>query len=396
MPADNAVRLIEELPERFRGERVAKDLRFRISLGTTRRDVVVSSTGCRVEQPVGTPAAEIRTDLKTWTAINAGRLSGIEAFADRRLTVRGSIEAALLFEPLFDRPTAGGLRYSLDEVDAGNLKISALFAGAQDSQPLVLIHGLGASKASWLTVVPQLARNYRVIALDLPGFGASSKPWARYDSHWFSDQVFEFLDALGYETALIGGNSMGGKIAMEMAMRRPEKVQAIACLCPAAAFSHRPMLFLARLLRPELGLIAGRISRERIRGQIGMMIADARALHDDWYEAAIDDFLRVWRNPRARTAFFRAARQIYLEEPEGERGFWARLQRVDRPALFIYGEHDPLITHHFGKKIQRALPEAKVLVWRDCGHVPQLEHPDRTATALVEFFSVATGGRVAS
>ncbi len=396
MPGDSAVRTIEKLPARFRRERVDKDARLRISLGGDCRDVVVSSGGCWVERPTGAAAAEIRTDFATWLAIDEGRLSGIEAFAHRRLSVRGSIEAALQFEPLFDRPDAGGLRYSVDSVDTGGPQMSVLVAGAVGAHPLVLIHGLGATKASWLTVIPELARSHRVLAIDLPGFGASSKPWARYDSQWLSEQVFGLLDALGYDDALVAGNSMGGKIAMEMAMRRPERVTAIACLCPAAAFSHRPMLFFARLLRPELGLVAGRISRARVRAQLRMMMANPDAIEDDWYEAAVDDFLSSWRSPRARAAFFRAARQIYLEEPDGETGFWARLARMPRPALFIYGERDPLITHRFGRKIESALPDAKVLVWRDCGHVPQLEHPERTATSLAEFFAGVTGGRVAS
>lgn len=396
MPGDDAARLIEELPARFRRERLTEDARFRISLGEMRRDVVVSSKECRVEDPEGPPDAEIRTDSQTWAAIDEGRLSGIEAFADRRLTVRGSIETALHFEPLFDRPDGGGMRYSVDAIGVDGLQISVLLAGEAGADPLVLIHGLGATKASWLTVVPELARHYRVIALDLPGFGGSSKPWARYDSPWFSHQVFGLLDALGYDNALVGGNSMGGKIAMEMAMARPDRVEALACLCPAAAFSRRPMLFLARLLRPELGIVAGRISRARIGGQLRAMIANPDLLAEDWYEAAVDDFLRVWSNPRARTAFFRAAKQIYLEEPEGEAGFWARLKGMHRPALFIYGERDPLITHRFGRKIESTLPDAKVLIWPDCGHVPQLEHPARTSKAMLEFFSVEAGGRVAS
>jgi pimeloyl-ACP methyl ester carboxylesterase len=396
MSGDVALRLIEGLPQRFRAERVIRDARFRISLDGTQRDVAVSSDGCRVGEPRGTPDAEIRTDASTWVAIDEGRLSGIEAFGRRRLTVRGSIEAALHFEPLFDRPAAGGLVYSVETVTAANLQMSVLTAGAAAAEPLLLLHGLGATKASWLTVLPELARNYRVIALDLPGFGASSKPWARYDSPWFARQAFGLLDALGYDAALVAGNSMGGKIAMEMAMLHADRVEGIACLCPAAAFSRRPMLFLARLLRPELGVVATRLSRARVLGQLRAMVANPDNLDEDWYEAAVDDFLRVWRSPRARTAFFRAAKEIYLEEPEGEAGFWARLQEMQRPALFIYGERDPLISHHFGRKIEHTLPEAKVLVWRDCGHVPQLEHPHRTAAAMLDFFSGTAGGRVAS
>ncbi|MGH2756334.1 MAG: alpha/beta fold hydrolase, partial [Actinomycetota bacterium] len=105
-----------------------------------------------------------------------------------------------------------------------------------------------------------------------------------------------------------------------------------------------------------------------------------------WFEAAVDDFLTIWQSPRARMAFSAAARNIYLDEPEGERGFWTRLEHMETPAFYIFGKQDLLITHHFAKKVRTALPNTCVEVWNHCGHVPQIEYPDRTARALLGFF----------
>ena len=385
--------LVEGLPERYRPglERVPRT-RFRLDVDGHRRDVIVHKASCMVEEPRGRADAEIATDGPTWRAIDAGELSGIEAFAEGRVAVRGSIEKSLLFEPLFERPSAGGFEYSLERVSLGGIEMTALVAGPAGAPPLVLIHGLGASKASWLPVVPALARTHRVHVVDLPGFGSSSKPRGPYSAAWLADHVFRFMEVRGLDGAFVAGNSLGGRVAMEMAMTEPERVKGIACLCPAAAFSYRPGLPIVRLLRPELGFAVLRLPREYLKSNLRQLFCDPTAIHEDWYDAAIDDFLDHWRHVRSRLAFFATLRNIYLEEPHGERGFWQRLSAVKVPALFVYGRRDVLITHHFSRRIDKALPAAKVLVWDDCGHVPQLEHPERTVEEMTSFFG-GVGGR---
>ena len=396
MPGDAAA-LIERLPTRYRGQDLEPPpTRFRLKVGWTIRDVVVDMDGCRVERSNGkVPDAEIHTDLQTWEEIDAGKLSGVEAFGRRRLTVRGSIADVLRFEPMFVRPRRGGMRYEIGHVETPRARVSTLLAGKDSSPPLLLIHGLGATKASWLTVIPQLAKRHRVIAIDLPGFGESSKPIGRYDAAWFSDHVLDLLDVLGHERVRVAGNSMGGRVAMEMGMRHPERVQGIACLCPAGAFTHRPLLNLVKVLRPELAFLPTPLPRARLISGLAELFADPNCIHPDWYDAAIDDFIKTWRSPRARIAFFAALRNIYLDEPEGESGLWARLALMRPPAFYVYGRHDVLITSRFGKKVSKHLPGATVEVWDDCGHVPQIEHPDRTADRLLEFFGTAPGKKLA-
>jgi pimeloyl-ACP methyl ester carboxylesterase len=379
---------IEGLPQRFSPRNSdPADGRYRLKVSETTRDVVVQGTACRIEAPSGKADVEIATDAATWHRIDSGKLSGIEAFAEQRLSVKGSIERSLHFEPMFERRRGGGLEYKMRRVEAGGLRWAVLDAGPADAEPLILLHGLGATKASFLTVIPELSRHYRVLAVDLPGFGSSSKPLGRYDAPWFADHVFGLMDGLGLESAFLAGNSMGGRIAMEMAMKRPERTTAIACLCPAAAFSYRPGLMLVRLLRPELGLLASRLPRSRLRSGLREMFADPSCLEEQWYEVAVDDFLSTWKSPRARLAFFAAARSIFLDEPDGDDGFWARLAAMKVPALYIYGRHDTLVTSRFGDKVRRFLPDADVEVWDDCGHIPQMEHPARTAASLTEFFA---------
>jgi pimeloyl-ACP methyl ester carboxylesterase len=391
-----SVGLLEQLPSRFVGGPAHLPVtRFRLRVGRAVRDVVATNQSCRVEKADGTPDVEISADLATWKLIDAGELSGIEAFALGKLVVRGSIEKSLLFEPLFSRPAAGGLEYKLERVSLGGIEMSTLIAGDENASPLVLIHGLGATKASWLPVVPQLARHHRVYALDLPGFGSSSKPRGRYNAPWFADHVFRFLDMVGEERAFVAGNSLGGRVAIEMAMQEPERVLGIACLCPAAAFVHRPALRLVRMLRPEFGFAAVRLPREQLKENLKQLFYESSRINDDWYDAAIDDFLHNWKSIRSRLAFFAALRNVYLDEPDGEEGFWTRLSDIRSPAFFIYGRHDVLITPRFAGRIEKFLPSARVLVWEDCGHVPQLEHPERTVEELTGFYASVSSAAIA-
>lgn len=395
MPGVRVAASIESLPGRLRDVPLPAGSRYRLRIGRTVRDVVFSRNACVVGPAEGSPHVEIVTDPATWADMDAGRLSGIEAFAQRRLVVRGSIDKSLLFEPVFERPVAGGLEYCVDEVRVGRVDFSRLVAGPEGAPPLLLLHGLGASKASWLTVVPDLARHHRVIAIDLPGFGSTSKPRGRYDAPWFAKHVLSFMEMTGLRGAVVAGNSMGGRVAMEVAMREPRMVRAIACLCPVAAFYERPFLWAARMARPEAGIFAARLPRAYLAEQLRRLFSDPKRLHDDWYEAAIDDFLQTWRRPTARMAFLASLKNIYVEEPHGDAGFWARLAKLQVPALYVYGRQDVLISSRFGGRVAKALPAAKVEVWDDCGHAPQLEHPDRTAQTMLDFFATARPGRKA-
>ncbi|MEA2447900.1 MAG: hypothetical protein QOK47_1537, partial [Actinomycetota bacterium] len=370
MSVANVLDSIETLAERYLPPLEPLKARFRLEVANVTRDVVVNGDHCRVEEPRGEPDVEISTDALTWREIELGRLSGIEAFGAKRLSIRGSIEKSLHFEPLFRRPSRGGFKYSIERVETSGGRISALFAGDEKAEPLVLIHGLGATKASWLTIIPQLSKRFRVIAIDLPGFGASDKPMGRYDAPWFARRVTGLLDTLCIDSAYVAGNSMGGRVAMELGMRHPDRVRAIACLCPAAAFTKRPALRLVRALRPEFGIVASRLPRTRILPSMRQLFADPSCVEESWYDAAVDDFLSVWRSPRARMAFFASLRNIYLDPPDGDEGFWTRLKAMKTPAFYIYGKRDVLISHHFAKKVRRHLPSAEIAVWSDCGHVP--------------------------
>ena len=121
-----------------------------------------------------------------------------------------------------------------------------------------------------------------------------------------------------------------------------------------------------------------------MRGLRGLF-ADPSRLPDAWYDAAMDEFVRVISMRPNRLAIFSALRHVYLDEPFGESGFWDRLPSLKPPALFLWGERDALVPPGFARWVEEALPHGRSVVLEDCGHVPQFEHPERTAELTLDF-----------
>jgi pimeloyl-ACP methyl ester carboxylesterase len=335
------------------------------------------------------PDAVISSDARTLVDINTGRLTGSEAFLDGRVTVRGNLGLALrlesVFDPLFPRPVTAPADRT---VIAGGLPVSIVEAGRGD--PVLLLHGLGATKASFLPTVVALAKTRRVIAPDLLGHGVTAKPLARYDAPTFARFVTSLMDALGIERADLIGNSMGGRISLEVAMSTPDRVRSVSLLCPAVAFlKRRGMVPFVRALRPELGILPHRLPHRLVVRSIRTMFSQPDRLPPSWYAAGADEFLRIFRTPRGRAALYASMRNIYLDEPGGERGFWVRLERLERPAMFLWGDRDRLVPAAFDRHVRRVLPAAASHVLADCGHVPQFEHPARTHELIRAFLDQA-------
>jgi pimeloyl-ACP methyl ester carboxylesterase len=333
-------------------------------------------------RPDDEPDATISADAATWRAIRADVRGGMTAFQKGRLRMRGSLHLGVgLLAATNGSDEPGRLRF--DTLSTRSGKVSILSAGVGPDIALCL-HGLGGTKASFLPTVAALADRYRVVAMDLPGFGESDKPiGAPYDAGWFARSAFDTLDELGVQSAHVVGNSMGGRVAIEAALQQRERVRGLALLSPALAWLRdRRWAPVVRLLRPELGLLqmAPRPVVERI---VRRLVPGG---NDGWSAAGVDEFLRAYLTPRGRAAFYAAARNIYLDEPHGDDGFWKRLEGLQADSLFVWGRHDTLVPIAFMKHVERALPSARH-VELECGHVPQLERPRETHAALRDFLA---------
>lgn len=394
-PAPHAARLaaveagFRSLPDRYLGTEPGFNATWRIVLGDVGHTWEVRCTehGARVRKGATnrTPDVVIGTDAETWRALRCGELSGIEAFSRRLLYARGNLDLAIAFEGLFRLEDGRRPLLRIHDVHLPGRRVSTLTMG--EGPDVLLLHGLGGAKSSFFDAAATLSQRYRVHALDLPGFGASSKPTtAPYTARWFAETVLATMDALGIERAHVVGNSMGGRIAIEVGLQRPDRVVSLGLLCPAVAFVKRTFHPLVRLMRPELGLLPHRFTREKVAEHFWNLFADPDGIDPSMADVVVDEFQRIYASAGGRIAFLSAARNIYLEAPYGSNGFYGRLSQLVPPTLFLWGSHDRVIPPTFGRHVARWLPSAGQIVLDGCGHVPQVEQAEQTSELLEALF----------
>lgn len=377
---------LQELVERYDADAIdlppRRPVRIRLELvGGAAWDAVLRGRRIKLDPAEDgvEPDAQLSADAGAWKRIARDVRGGMEAFRAGRLEVRRNLHFGVGFLAATNGSREPGrLRFHSVRTKAG--RVSLLEAGVGD--PLLCLHGLGGTKASFLPTVAALAESHRVIAMDLPGFGDSSKPiGAPYDAAYFARSAFGVLDALGLDGAHLAGNSMGGRVAIEAGLMHPARLGKLVLLSPALAWLRdRRWAPFVRALRPELGLLQ-LAPRPVVEGVVRRMVPGAQ---DGWTAAGVDEFLRAYLDPRGRAAFYAAARRIYLDEPHGDDGFWTRLAELSPDTLFVWGLEDTLVPVAFMKHVERTLPAARH-VELHCGHVPQLERPRETHAAMLEF-----------
>ena len=333
------------------------------------------------------PSTTVRAPLSVLVDVVSGERSGVQAFLDGLLTVRGNLALALQLDGLFPgRAADDTARTYTRSVRAGGIDTFYLEAGPVDAPPVVLVHGLSATNASMLPLIPALSKDFRVLAPDLPGHGGTEATGAAHAARYLGDWLIAFLRETCDRPAVLIGNSLGGRTSLEAAFNSPYEVRGLVLLCPAVAFRKlRQLVPFVRIVPDEIAGLPIRVPRRMAMHGLRNLFSEPARLPDAWYEAAIDEFLRVMAVRQNRLAAFSALRHIYLDEPFGETGFWERLPALRPPALFVWGDRDVLVPAGFARFVSDALPDSKCVVLPDCGHVPQFEYQDLTAQLAREF-----------
>jgi pimeloyl-ACP methyl ester carboxylesterase len=405
-PHNQRLTVVEEafrsLPERYLGADPGFDATYHITLcdiGHT-WEVRCTSHAARVRKGSSRrrPDVTISTNADTWMRLRAGEFSGIEAFQRRLLSLRGNLDHAIAFEGMFRLVGGRPPLLQIHDIPVGRHRISTLTMG--EGPDVLLLHGLGGTRASLFETAAALSGTYRVHAPDLPGFGSSCKPRiGAYNARWFADNMLGLMDQLGISQAHVVGNSMGGRTAIEMGLIAPERIRSLGLLCPAVAWLKRGLHPIVRLLRPEVGLLPHAFRRSMVEAQLWSMFHDRDQIDPDVADVVVDEFQRIYHTAGARYALLASARNIYLEAPFGRNGFYRRLADLKPPVLFVWGSHDRLVPAAFGPHVRKWLPRAEQVTIAGCGHVPQVERPEETNALLLDFFKraenrLAPAGRV--
>lgn len=262
--------------------------------------------------------------------------------------------------------------------------VSTRYLEAGKGPPLVLLHALGESALDWRWVLPALARTHRVYAPDLPGFGGSGKSAADYSPAFFQRFVAAYLDALGVERAALAGNSLGGLVALRLALSEPEKVGALALIDSAGL--GREVAYALRLpTLPGYGELATYWSTvspdvQRAWARALLLFAHPGRVPPEWFEeqsrlARLPGFLEAALTALRAQVNFRGQREVLLEQ----------LPRLGVPALVIWGEYDRIFPVSQAREAVVCLQKGFLDLIPDCGHLPQIERPERFVASLSRF-----------
>ena len=245
--------------------------------------------------------------------------------------------------------------------------------------PLVLIHGYTSSTYSWKDVFEPLAKTFRVIAVDLKGFGFSAKPDGDYTRRAQALLVTHLLEHLKIEKAWLCGNSMGGEVALNVALANPERVAGLILVDSAGVeVPGSGSLTPGYLLVPVIGrlLIALSLTSDKlVREGLEKSFYDRTKVTPD----RLTNYYRPLKTRGGQLAALRARTQWEMFPVETE------LARIIVPTLIVWGAQDQLIPLAAGHKLSSLIKDSKLVVFDNCGHLPQEEMPARTIAEITQF-----------
>jgi pimeloyl-ACP methyl ester carboxylesterase len=247
---------------------------------------------------------------------------------------------------------------------------------------LLLLHGTGSNLLTWQEWADTLRGRYRILRVDLPGFGLSGpSPERQYDMQAYSRFLDRFLDALGVDSCAVAGNSLGGAIAWHYALDRPDRVRRLV-LIDAAGYPRqdKPSLAFRLASAPGLSLLMERVTpRFLVRKSLLEVYAEPELVTDSLVNLY---FISLLREGNRRAFRDRAG------TPPSDRS--TELKTLNTPSLVLWGSEDRWIPLSDGQRLVRDLPDAELMVYPGVGHLPQEEIP-WTSARTVEGWLCASG-----
>jgi len=262
------------------------------------------------------------------------------------------------------------------EVDG--LRISYQDTGPPQAPALILLHGFGSSLQTWNAWVPVLSRDYRVIRLDLPGFGLTG---ARSDRDYSEDRDLSTLrhlaDRLGLRSFSVIGHSMGGKMAWSLAAAEPERVKALVLMAPDGLASPAQWGTKPYEVSGVMHLIEYTLPRPLVQQFVGAAFTDPQLLT----EPLVQRYHDMLRAPGVRGAILDRAHQTVYSNP------LSRLQSIHAPTLLLWGGNDRMIPSSHAASYEQLLPRSKTVVLPRLGHVLQEEQPEQGLAQVQAFLN---------
>jgi pimeloyl-ACP methyl ester carboxylesterase len=259
-------------------------------------------------------------------------------------------------------------------------------SGGTGGPPLILLHGgiIDAAHISWGELLGPLAEQTRIYALDLPGYGTSEMPDGPLSMETHVDAVASFIDAVDIEDPVIAGTSMGGGIAIGLALSHPERVSQVVALEAFALGSDLPNGLLTRLLAKiqvtnHVSVALMRRSRGLVEQSLGSLTFDPTTLT----EATIDRVFAEVQRPGAGAAF-RKFRTAEVTRRGYRTDYSNRVSKLSVPVRYVHGAEDDLLPPRWSERAAERTPESDLYMLEECGHLAPLEKTDQVAELICD------------
>jgi len=250
---------------------------------------------------------------------------------------------------------------------------------AGSGEPVILLHGFGASTWSWRNVMPALAASFRVIAIDLNGFGYTQRPrtFESYTREGQADLVLRVMDGLGIRSAHLMGHSYGGGLSLFIASRYPERVRSLVLVDSSAPTYANDRRSRAASLKPLLGLYLrsfvlrpGTVRRALLHSFYDDSLVTPELVHEYYERLRVEGVVDAYYGLTAPTR----------SQPEP-----VELEKIRVPALIVWGAEDQLISVEAGRRAAERMPDAEFVVLPGVGHVPMEEKPEELVRLVLPF-----------
>jgi pimeloyl-ACP methyl ester carboxylesterase len=267
---------------------------------------------------------------------------------------------------------------------SGPLRLAVIDKGK--GRPILLLHGFATSSFTWQGVEPELSKRHRVIEVDLRGFGASDKPIDdRYSVFDQADAIEAFIEQENLKDLTIVGHSFGGGVTLALALRSAERgnprIRNIV-LIDSIAYKQPIPIFFKLLQVPMLGEVSMALVPPEVQAAQGLRLAYYD--HDKITKRAVAEYASTLYSPAAKHALAKTVEQLI---PPNLEEIADRYKTIKLPALVIWCKEDKVVPSFFAPRLKADLPSAELIVFSNCGHMPQEEKPLDTARAIEGFLS---------
>jgi 4,5:9,10-diseco-3-hydroxy-5,9,17-trioxoandrosta-1(10),2-diene-4-oate hydrolase len=249
--------------------------------------------------------------------------------------------------------------------------------------PIILVHGINSNVTFWQENVFALAKTHRVIAVDLIGFGDTDKPQINYNVAMLAQFLYDFLQSLQLKRYYLVGHSLGSAVSLQFVILFPGLVGKLVLVSPVGLTHKLPWVLRLSAL-PFVDKLLLHINKKLIAKAVYLYVHNKSCVTEEF----LQNNYRIAQLPGTQEVLVSLLRQnidIHGIKKDVVKTLMTNLSKLTMPILVIWGKNDKLLSVENARAVLQLIPQAKLEIFDKCGHVPQLEHPEKFNQLVNDF-----------